>query len=356
MQILTINTGSSSLKASLFMPNGSRLKYHYNFTHNNTSKSYIEAFNGLLEKVADLSPQAIGHRFVHGGEILDHSRILDATEISRLKSISYLAPLHMGPNLFGVEYLSKHFNVPQVACFDTSFHATLPESAWRLPIPNTYHLRRYGFHGINYAHIARVLPDLIGNIAKKNIVVAHLGSGSSLCLIKNLISIDTSMGFTPAGGIPMATRSGDLDPGVMLELAKTHNQDQLTDLVYRQMGLIALSNNESSDMSQLLKSNSLNAQFAVEYYCRQVCASIGAFAAKASGVDALVFTAGIGENSAEVRSKICDPLNFLGFTLNENANQINSTVLNIPSSKPVLIIPADEESEICRLTTNCVSA
>jgi acetate kinase len=356
MQILTINAGSSSLKACLFMSNGSRLNYHYKFTHNNNPQSYVEAFNGLLDKVIGLSPQAIGHRFVHGGGVLDHSRILDAAEISRLNSISYLAPLHMSNNIFGVEYLSQHFNVPQIACFDTSFHATLPEIAWRLPIPNIYKLRRYGFHGINYAHIARELPSLIGEIAKKNIVVAHLGSGSSLCLMKNLKSIDTTMGFTPAGGIPMATRSGDLDPSVMLELAKSLNQDQLTDLVYHQMGLMALSNNESSDMSKLLKSESANAQFAVEYYCHQVRAAIGAFAAKAGGIDALVFTAGIGEYAAEVRSRICKPLNFLGFMLNESANQVHATVLNTISSKPVLIIPADEESEICRLTANYVSA
>jgi acetate kinase len=350
MSILTINTGSSSLKACLFMPTGARLNYHYKFTPKNINESYADAFNGLLDKIKGLNLQAIGHRFVHGGEIHDLSRILDATEIARLKSIAGLAPLHMSNNIFGVEYLSRHFNVPQIACFDTAFHATLPESAWRLPIPNSFKLRRYGFHGINYSYIARELPALIGERAKSNIVVAHLGSGSSLCLMQNLKSIDTSMGFTPAGGIPMATRSGDLDPGVILELAKSHNHEQLTDLIYHQMGLLALSNNESGDMSQLLISKSSHAQFAVDYYCRQVSAAIGAFATKAGGIDALVFTAGIGENAAEVRSKICKPLNFLGFTLDESANQAHATVLNRPVSKPVLIIPADEESVIFRLT------
>ena len=352
MPILTINSGSSSLKACLFMPNGSRLNYHYKFTDSITQESCTEAFNGLLDKLTGLIPRIIGHRFVHGGEVIEQSRILDATEIKRLKSIAYLAPLHITNSIFAIEYLSRHFNVPQIICFDTSFHATLPESAWRLPIPNSYKLRRYGFHGINYAHIARALPALIGETAIKNVVVAHLGNGSSLCLMQDLKSVDTSMGFTPAGGIPMASRSGDLDPGIMLELAKFHNQAQLTDLVYYQMGLIALSNNESSDISQLLKSESEHARFAVDYYCSQVRAAIGAFAAKVGGIDALVFTAGIGEHLAEIRTQICQPLAFLGFSIDENANQAHATFLNHPSSKPVLIIPADEEAEICRISAH----
>jgi acetate kinase len=354
--ILTINTGSSSLKASLFKPNGLQIKYQYNFSHNATKENFILAFDGLLKKFKNEAPQAIGHRFVHGGDIVDDARILDSIEIDRLKSISNLAPLHMPQNIFGVEYLAKHYDAPQIACFDTAFHATLPELAWRLPIPNSFKLRRYGFHGINYSYIARKLPELIGNVAMKSIVVAHLGSGASLCLMRELKSIDTTMGLSPAGGIAMATRSGDLDPGVMLELAKSLNQSQLTDLVYHQMGLLALSNNESSDISQLIKSKSDNAQFATQYFANQVRGAIGAYAGKVGGVDAIVFTGGISEHCPEILKLICDPLKFLQFSLGLNTIKNQTYFLNNEESKPILLIPADEESEIARLAGNLLSS
>ena len=338
------------------MPNGSRINYQYKFTHNTSQKNFDTAFEGLLTAIAGLKPNAIGHRFVHGGDIADQSRFLNTKEIARLKGLLSLAPLHMSHNLFGVEYLAKHFTVPQVACFDTAFHATLPELAWRLPIPNIYKLRKYGFHGINYSHIAKELPKFIGEIAMRHIVVAHLGSGSSLCLMNNLKSIDTSMGLTPAGGIPMATRSGDLDPGLLLELAKLNNQEQLEDLVYHQMGLLALSNNESSDVSKLVESKSLNAKFAIEYFANQVRGVIGEYAAKAGGIDGIVFTGGIGEHSSIIRSLICDPMKFLGFSLDPNANNTNSTFLSEATSKPILMIPADEEIEIFRLVSEYLTS
>jgi len=249
----------------------------------------------------------------------------------------------------GVDLCAKQFNCPQIACFDTAFHSTLPEISYRLPIPQALKLRRYGFHGINYAYVAHQLPKLLGDTAKGRIVIAHLGNGASLCLLENLQSVDTSMGYTPAGGIPMGTRSGDLDPGVMLELAKRYGDTELSNLVYHEMGLLALSDGEDSEMSALVKSNSKSAKFAVEYFARQVRATIGSYAAKSGGIDALVFTGGIGEHSAQVRSLICQQLAFMGFMLDEKANQTHAVRLNTHSSKAVLIIPADEESEIARL-------
>ena len=240
--------------------------------------------------------------------------------------------------------------MPQIACFDTAFHATLPPLARRLPIPKELGMRRYGFHGLNYAHVARALPGLIGDAARGRVVVAHLGSGASLCLMVNLQSVDTTMGYTPAGGITMGTRSGDLDPGVMLELARRYNNEELSDMVYHQMGLFALSDGESSEMSALVASNTAAARFAVEYFCRQVRAAIGGFAAQAGGIDALVFTAGIGEHSGLVRSLVCAPLGFLGFQLDDQANQAHATVLNGHSSKPILRVAADEEAMIYFLT------
>ena len=357
LNILTINSGSSSLKASLFLANGERKNYRYEHIDDNRAKNHAAAFDALLREIKIDLPASetliVGHRFVHGGEIADAARIIDADERARLESIIHLAPLHIPGNLLGVylcnTHLAEQFNIVQIACFDTAFHATLPEIAYRLPIPQSFKLRRYGFHGLNYAHITQQLPKLLGSITQGRVVIAHLGSGASLCLLDNLQSVDTSMGYTPAGGIPMGTRSGDMDPGVMLELSKRFDTKELTTLIYHQMGLLALSDGEASEMSALTESQTKNARFAVEYFARQVRATIGAYAAKAGGIDALVFTGGIGEHSALVRKLICEPLEFLGFKLDEDANQTNETILNLAESKPVLIVPADEEAEIARL-------
>lgn len=356
MNILTINSGSSSLKASFFKADGSRRNFRYEHIGHGFPHDHAEAFQALIRDLGGDRPDAIGHRFVHGGEITDAARHVDHQERERLESITHLAPLHMPGNLLGVDLGFQHFDVPQIACFDTAFHATLPEIAWRLPIPRSLGMRRYGFHGINYAHVARKLPELIGDTARGNVIVAHLGNGASLCLMQNLKSVDTSMGYTPAGGIPMGTRSGDLDPGVMLELASRYDEIALYDLVYHQMGLLALSDGLSNEMSELLASDAPSARFAITYYARQVSAAIGAYAAKAGGIDALVFTAGIGEHAAEVRALACAPLGFLGIELDAAANLRHATRLGTPASRPVLMIPADEEDEIARLTALYMTA
>ncbi len=346
--VLTINSGSSSIKASLFSVDGTRRNFRYEHVRNQQ-----EAFNRLLDDLAEEVPDLVGHRFVHGGDIVDPARRVNVPERSRLEGLIHLAPLHLPGNLLGLDLCVQHFNVPQIACFDTAFHATMPELAKRLPIPNALDIRRYGFHGLNYAYIAEMLADVLGDVAYKKVVVAHLGSGASLCLMDNLKSVDTTMGYTPAGGIPMGTRSGDLDPGVMLELAKRYTPEALSDMVFHNMGLLALSAGESSEMDKLLASDSDNATFAVDYFCRQVRAAIGGFAAKAGGIDALVFTGGIGEHSAVVREKICAPLAFLGFALDKTANHLGSNAIGIAGYKPVLIVPADEEIMIRNL---CLSA
>ncbi len=345
--VLTINSGSSSIKASLFSADDIRRNFRYEHV-----RDQREAFDQLLHDLAGEVPELVGHRFVHGGDISDPARRVDVAERSRLEELIHLAPLHLPGNLLGLDLCLQRFNAPQVVCFDTAFHATMPELAKRLPIPNELGLRRFGFHGLNYAYIATVLAGILGEVAYKKIVVAHLGSGASLCLMENLKSVDTTMGFTPAGGIPMGTRSGDLDPGVMLELAKRYDPEKLSDMVFHKMGLIALSGGESSEMDDLLSSHSEKAQFAVEYFCRQVRAAIGGFAAKAGGIDALVFTGGIGEHSAEVREKICAPLDFLGFALDQAANHAGSNEIGLAGYKPVLIVPADEEVMIRNLCLN----
>jgi acetate kinase len=346
LTVLTLNSGSSSLKASLFRADGTRHDWSYGHIGQGFPHDHAEAFDALLKDLGGELPDAIGHRFVHGGEVSEAARLLDAAEIERLHDITSLAPLHMPGNLLGVELCRARFEAPQVACFDTAFHRTLPELARRLPIPQQLGMRRYGFHGLNYAYIASQLPSLLGEVAHGRIVVAHLGAGASLCLLDGLKSVDTTMGYTPAGGIPMGTRSGDLDPGVMLELAKCHTPEALSDLVYHQMGLLALSDGETSEMAALLASESSAARFAVDYFCRAVRGAIGAFAAKAGGIDALVFSGGIGEHAPQIREHICEPLGFLGLILDAKANQANIPWISAAGFKPVLRLAADEEAVI----------
>ena len=354
MSILTINCGSSSLKASLFLTDGSRRNFRYEHISDDKTHSLQDAFKNLLNDLGPDKPTLVGHRFVHGGDITDAARSIDDVERKRLQRLIHLAPLHLPSNLLGLDLCRKLFNVPQIACFDTAFHASMPALAKRLPIPDEFGLRRFGFHGLNYAYIAKALPGIIGDTAYKKVIVAHLGSGASLCLIENLQSIDTTMGYTPAGGITMGTRSGDLDPGVMVELAKHYNPEQLSDIVFHKMGLLALSNGESAEMQDLLVSQSEHAKFAVEYFCQQVRGAIGALAAKAGGIDALVFTAGIGEHSAVIRQKICAPLAFMGFTLNAALNESNATRIERAGNKPIVIIAADEEIMIRDLCLNTI--
>ncbi|MDO9280876.1 MAG: acetate kinase [Methylotenera sp.] len=350
--VLTINSGSSSIKASLFSADGTRHNFYYPHLLDHTSHNLEAAFDQLMHELSNNMPDIIGHRFVHGGEVTDAARLVDAVERERLENIIHLAPLHLPGNLMGLDLYKQRFDVPQVACFDTAFHATMPDLAKRLPIPQTLGLRRFGFHGLSYAYIASQLYKLLGDVAYGKVVVAHLGSGASLCLLENLKSADTTMGYTPAGGITMGTRSGDLDPGVMLELSKHYDTSQLSDMVYHKMGLLALSDGESSEMASLLASGSMPAKFAVSYFCRQVRAAIGSLAAKAGGVDALVFTGGIGEHSAAIREEICTTLDFLGFSLNNEANVAGAISIERQGAKPILVITADEEAMIYQLCLN----
>ena len=350
--ILAINVGSSNLKASLFAKDGLRNDLHYPFAGKSIEFELESAFKQLFAAVDSTKPDLIVHRFVHSGDITDVIRWLDATEIKRLTTNTTLAPLHQPASLLGVSLSGKYFNVPQAACFDTAFHQTMPPLAKVLPIPASENIHRYGFHGLSYTYLATQLPALIGKVALKNVVFAHLGAGASLCLMKNLQSVDTTMGYTPAGGVCMATRSGDLDPGVMLVLARRYDANTLSNIINHQMGLIALSNGESADMQTLINSNSHEAKFAVDYFCRQVTAAIGSFAAKAGGIDALVFSGGIGEHAAIVREQIVAPLAFMHTKLDLASNIKHKQQINAVDSIPIFIIPTDEEIVMQRLACN----
>ncbi|MEZ0232733.1 MAG: acetate/propionate family kinase [Methylophilaceae bacterium] len=359
--VLAINTGSSSLKASFFSADGVRRNLQYHFKGQSAKGDCRTAFSELFsdfELLSDLEkekPDIIAHRFVHGGDILESARLLDATELERLHSIIPLAPLHLPMSLLGVGLCESYFGAPQAACFDTAFHQTMSPLAKTLPIPNRENMHRYGFHGLSYAYLASQLPSLIGQTAYKRVVMAHLGSGASLCMAENLLSTDTTMGYTPAGGICMATRSGDIDPGVMLELARRHDIDTLADMVNNQMGLLAISLGESHKMEVLLKSKSPNAKLAIDYFCRQVAGAIGSLAAKTGGIDALVFSGGIGEHSPHIRALICESLAFMGIKLDQTANLEQSQHLNASDSIPVLKIATDEEAVMHSLVLSLLS-
>jgi len=305
--VLAVNFGSSSLKASFFEPDGGgRKDFRYEGITN-----HREAIDHLLFDLGDNRPDIIGHRIVHGGDIEDQWGVIDDEEHNRLLSLVHLAPLHMRANLLGYVLCKEVFNVPHIACYDTAFHATMSDLATRLPIPEWLDIKKYGFHGLSYAHIAHKLPHYLDHAAYKNIIVAHLGSGSSLCMLKGLKSVETTMGYTPAGGVCMGTRPGDLDPGVILELAMRYNTNELSDLVYNQCGLLALSGGESADMRELILAETPAADFAINYYCREIQGAIGSLAAKWCGAEAIVFTGGIGENSKAIRDLIMRPLDFL---------------------------------------------
>lgn len=345
VKLLVINSGSSSLRATLFQGGEGVRHWHFSAT-----EDHEQPLRRLLKDVEGLFLAGIAHRIVHGGDTGDAIRRIDPAERTRLDTLIPLAPLHMPANLRGVDLCATHFRVPQFACFDTAFHATLPKLATRLPVPERFHLRKFGFHGLSYASIARQLPHVLGRQqAQGRIVVLHLGQGASACLLEQLASVETTMGYSPAGGMVMGTRSGDLDPGILLALAQNLPWEELNRVVYHEMGLWALSGGISSDMKTLLADEREDARFAVAYFCRRVAQTVGGLATIRGGLDALVFTGGIGEHGSLIRSHIVDALSFLGFSLDETANQQHQTLISTEHSRPILVLATDEEDLIREL-------
>lgn len=353
--LLAVNSGSSSIKASLFLADGGRRKFQRDHSSAG-SEGPATSFRQLLAEMGGIPVSAVCHRIVHGGNAEEPARVIDDRERARLQSLIHLAPLHMPDNLAGVDFFSAHLSVPQIACYDTSFHRSMPEQSRRFALPASSGVERYGFHGINFGHIAATLPARLTDAQDKRIVVAHLGSGVSLCLLENLRSSFTTMGMTPLGGTVMATRCGDLDPGIVLALSEQMPMEQLTGMLYRQSGLLALSEGISGDMKTLIESADPRAKFAVDYFCASIRSSIGALAARAGGIDALVFTGGIGENSPEIRGEICARLEFLGISLDATANRSNRDSLHQAGSIPILRITADEEAAMVSLARGILEA
>ena len=299
---------------------------------------------------------AVGHRVVHGMARTEPARITPDV-LDELRRATPYAPDHLPREIELIEsFGARHPRLPQVACFDTAFHRRMPAVATRLPLPRRYEakgVQRYGFHGLSYAYLIEELASAAGpEAARGRVILAHLGNGASLAAVRDGTSIDTSMGFTPAAGLVMGTRTGDLDPGVVAFLAHTEHMtaSQFHDLVNRESGLLGVSET-SADMRDLLarEGEDVRAAEAVALFCYQAKKWIGAFAAALGGLDTLVFSAGIGERSAAIRARICEGLGFLGIELHDSRNTAHAAVISTAASQvTVRVIPTDEELMIAR--------
>ena len=384
--ILVINAGSSSLKLAAFAGDRVTLRAAVERTNQIVGECQYwivgqdeqEIHRGtlptvgrstLLQVVLDtLDKQlpgqhvaAVGHRVVHGGGRFTTPVRVTSEVLSELDSLVPLAPWHQPHNLTEIRTVASLLpGVPQVVCFDTAFHSTMPKHERMLGLPRAYFdngVLRYGFHGLSYESVAGRLPGIDARAASGRTVVCHLGSGASLCALLAGTSIATTMSFTPLDGLLMGTRAGAMDPGVILYLLRNEQMtpDQVERLLDRESGLLGVSG-ISSDVRDLLASPVPEAAEAVELFCYRVAREIGAMVAALEGLDAIVFTGGIGENSPEVRDKICHRLGWLGAQLNPTANRAGNTVLSNDGSRvSILRVPADEEAVIARHTARAIT-
>jgi acetate kinase len=379
-RILTINGGSSSIKFALFeageplrrvldgsierigLPGATfAVKGSENFSRPLVVPDHTVAVNVLMDWLEKRSGPdaltAVGHRVVHGGpKYFEPDRITEEM-VEDLHRFSAFDPEHLPEEILLTEAFHHRFpKLPQVACFDTAFHHDLPQVARLLPIPRRYEaqgVRRYGFHGLSYAFLVGELTRLAGSeAAQGRVILAHLGNGASLAAVRHGKSMDTSMSFTPTAGVPMSTRSGDLDPGLVWYLACTEKMSakQFNEMVNFQSGLLGVSET-SSDMHDLLEREpqDVRAAEAVALFCYQVKKWIGAFAAALGGLETLVFAGGIGENAPKIRGRICDGLGFLGIELEEKRNGANAGVISAAAGRvAVRVIHTDEELMIAK--------
>jgi acetate kinase len=315
----------------------------------------------LDQHVGLASLSAVGHRIVHGMQITQPERVTKAL-LDQLRRTSVLDPDHLPGEISLIEAFQQRVpTLPQVACFDTAFHRTMPRVATLLPIPLRFDaagVQRYGFHGLSYAYLLEELKRIGGEeVARGRVILAHLGNGASLAAVRDGHSIDTSMGFTPTGGVPMGTRTGDLDPGVAWYLMRSENMTpaQFNTLINHESGLLGMSQ-LSADMRELLAKESADprAAAAVAVFCYQVKKWIGAFAAALGGLDTLVFAGGIGENSAVIRARVCDGLDFLGVELDATRNNAHASLISTDASRAMVrVIRTDEQwmiaKSVCRI-------
>ncbi len=391
MKTLVINTGSSSIKFALFqMPNGTQLasglveqigekmgSITMEIKEKKISKK-LEILNHQvgLKLVSDwlMNPEynlistpdevyAIGHRVVHGGEAFQKTSIINQAVKDKIKELFGLAPLHNPPNYQGIEVAEKVFTqAKQVAVFDTAFHHTLPPKAFHYAIPKylyeEYGIRVYGFHGTSHRYVTRVTADFLGKeLDKVNLITIHLGNGASMTAIKNGKSIDTTLGMTPLTGLVMGTRVGDIDPGVIFYLEEEigYSIEKVKRILNKESGMKGLSgDNDLREITKRAEQGDESAQLALDVYCYRIKKYIGAYIAAIGPIDGIVFTAGVGENSAVVREKVCENLEHLGLVLDKEENNTRKSgirkINTYNSSVSIVITPTNEEFEIARQT------
>jgi len=380
--ILCLNSGSSSLKFALYrigdgeelllaqgaaeLDDGQLTRLWIHSPHEKVEKTGSEissastplyALSVELKRLRLPHPDAVGHRLVHGGPHHAAPERITDTLFNELGSLVPFAPLHLPDEIAGIEVVTSNFpKLPQVACFDTAFHHSMPEVAQRFALPRALRdegIRRYGFHGISYEYIVRTL----GAKLPSRLIVAHLGNGASMAAVRDGSPLDTTMGFTPAGGFMMGTRSGDLDPGIILYLLneKHFNAHEIAQLVNHQSGLLGVAG--ISDMKMLLqrRDTAPDAALAVQMFCYQLRKQIGAFTAALGGLDLLVFTGGIGEKAAPVRWETCVGLDHLGIKLERERNYANADTISTDNSHCLVrVIPTNEDLMIARHTYDLI--
>lgn len=376
--ILVLNAGSSSLKFGLYTveeqrllcrgaidPKGVRLVGPVAPELETSGqaadlKGWLDQLVPCVAGLPQLRVRAAGHRVVHGGARFDRPCLVDPAALDALEQLVPLAPRHQPQNLAGIRRVAETWpDIPQVACFDTEFHRSQPRLAQLFPLPRAFAERgvvRYGFHGLSYEHAVAVLPELLGPRADGRIVVAHLGQGASMCALLERRCLATTMGFTALDGLMMGTRSGAIDPGLVLHLLREGmTAEEIEDLLYNRSGLLGVSG-ISGDVRDLETSSDPRAREALELFAYRAVREIGSLVAALGGLDALVFTGGIGEHSALVRALICGGTSHLGLQLDQPANERNGTQISSASSAvTALIVHADEEAVIARRTAEATA-
>ena len=396
MKILVINSGSSSLKFQLFNMENEKVLAQGLFQRIGIDNSYLEYKNnenelkiekeipdhntavkilidtllsekyGVLKSMAEV--EAVGHRLVHGGEEYTEAVTIDQEILKQIEKTSELAPLHIPPNIAGIKICQKLMpDKPQIGVFDTAFHQTMPEKAYIYALPYQYYqkhkIRKYGFHGTSHKYIAKRTARLLNKpLAKLKIISCHLGNGASITAIKNGKSIETSMGFTPLEGLVMGTRSGDLDPAIIPFLADKENIEisKIDDILNKKSGLLGISELSSDfrDIEKAAETGNKQAELAIDIFSYRIQKYIGAYTAVMGGVDAVAFTAGIGENSISVRKNILSGLDYLGVELDQEENEVRGQekIISTDNSEvTALVIPTDEELVIARETMDLLS-
>lgn len=378
--ILVVNAGSATLKCALYINTDGilteEISFHFdqlqkkltiktqdddtkkvgeNFSPHDSSQFFKSALEYVVDAVRhyfNTAPLiAVGHRVVHGGHIFKKPAVITKESFQAMKSLESLAPLHQPYNLEGAIYCAALFeDIPQIACFDTSFHQNHPPVADLYALPYEFYeqgIRRYGFHGLSYEYISSYLGTHHKDLINGRIIIAHLGSGASLCALKEGRSVDSTLGFTALDGLPMGTRPGQLDPGILLYLLDQGlTPPMISDILYKKSGLLGISG-LTPDMRLLEASDNPRAHLAIDYFVHRVSREIGGLVVSLGGLDGLVFTAGIGENSSYIRARIVEKLRCFGLFLDEESNTKGQTLISSSTSNAsILVIPTNEQEQI----------